>query len=122
MCTNKLEWWSRRLDALGLLRPLRRHLRSRHVRNSKPDLELLRRTIARAAGDAACAVMVGDLSPTSPPPARQGVPVVGVDYGHTETPVAELGPDRVISALPSCLAAVVALLGAANQPNLAGRR
>ena len=65
----------------------------------KPDPELLRRTIARAGGDAGATVMVGD-SVTDIAIARAaGVPVVAVDYGYTETPVAELGADRVISAL-----------------------
>ena len=39
-----------------------------------------------------------------------GIPVIAVDYGYTETPVDELGPDRVISALSELPAAVFDLL------------
>jgi phosphoglycolate phosphatase len=39
------------------------------------------------------------------------VPVIAVDYGYTETPVGELGPDRVIGALRDLPPAVFELLG-----------
>jgi phosphoglycolate phosphatase len=39
---------------------------------------------------------------------------VAVDYGYTETPVGELGPDRVISALSELPEAVFSLLQAGS--------
>jgi phosphoglycolate phosphatase len=39
-----------------------------------------------------------------------GVPVIAVAYGYTETPVAGLGPDRVIGALSDLPGAVFDLL------------
>ena len=75
----------------------------------KPDPEVLRRTIAAAGGNPQHAVMVGD-SLTDIRTARgAGVPVIAVDFGYTDLPVAELGPDRVISGfsqLPAAIAAV----------------
>jgi phosphoglycolate phosphatase len=123
VCTNKLEWLSRRLlEALGLAGRFVAICGADTFGIQKPDPELLRRTIARAAGDAACAVMVGDSLADIATARAAGVPVVGVDYGYTEIPVAELGPDRVISALSELPAAVVALLGAANSQARARRR
>jgi hypothetical protein len=34
------------------------------------------------------------------------VPVVAVDFGYTDVPVATLGPDRVIGELPAAIAAL----------------
>ena len=42
-----------------------------------------------------------------------GTPVIAVDFGYTETPVAELGPDRIDQQFRSiCRAAVFDLIGA----------
>jgi phosphoglycolate phosphatase len=113
ICTNKLEWLSRRLlDALGLSGRFVAICGADTFGLQKPDPEPLRRTIARAAGDPTRAVMVGDSLSDIVAARGAGVPVVGVDYGYTETPIAELGPDRVISALPELPAAVLALLSA----------
>jgi len=72
----------------------------------------VRRTIARAGGDADWAVMVGD-SITDIATARgAGVPVVAVDYGYSQTPVTELGADRVVSTLSALPNAVFDLLRA----------
>ena len=115
VCTNKLERLSRRLlDALGLSNRFVAICGADTFGIQKPNPELLRRTIARAAGDAARTVMVGDSLTDIATARAAGVPIVGVDYGYTETPVAELGPDRVISALSELPAAVVALLDAGS--------
>ena len=89
----------------------------------KPDPETLRLTIARAGGDPARAVMVGD-SDTDVRLARAAaVPVIGVDFGYTQTPMAELGTgpsDQAIST--HCRHAVMELLpriGAAQDENTA---
>jgi phosphoglycolate phosphatase-like HAD superfamily hydrolase len=41
-----------------------------------------------------------------------GLPVIAVGYGYTDVPVAELGPDRVISHFDEPKEACGALLGA----------
>jgi phosphoglycolate phosphatase len=113
VCTNKLEWLAvRLLDALALSERFAAICGGDTFGLQKPDPELLRRTIARAGGDADWAVMVGD-SITDIATARgAGVPVVAVDYGYTQTPVTELGADRVVSALSALPNAVFDLLRA----------
>jgi phosphoglycolate phosphatase len=41
--------------------------------------------------------MVGDSRTDIDTAKAAGSPVVAVDFGYTDTPVSELGPDRVIS-------------------------
>ena len=73
VCTNKLEWLAvRLLDALALSKRFAAICGGDTFGLQKPDPELLRRTIARAGGDAASAVMVGIPSPTSPSRMRPG--------------------------------------------------
>ena len=100
VCTNKLEWLAvRLLDALALSKRFAAICGGDTFGLQKPDPELLRRTIARAGGDADWAVMVGDSITDIATARAAGVPVVAVDYGYSQTPVTELGADRVISAL-----------------------
>jgi phosphoglycolate phosphatase len=76
----------------------------------KPNPEMLRRTIARTGGDAGSTVMVGDSLTDITTARAAGVPVVAVDYGYTERPVAEMGADRVIGELSALPDAVFDLL------------
>jgi phosphoglycolate phosphatase len=63
-------------------------------------------TIRAAGGEIARAIMIGD-SVTDIKTARAaGVPVIAVDFGYTDIPVTELGPDRVISHFDALLEAV----------------
>ena len=111
VCTNKLEWLSvRLLDALSLSQRFVAICGADTFGMSKPNPELLRRTIARADGHPDRAVMVGDSISDIATARAAGVPVVAVDYGYTETPVGEFGPDRVISALPDLPNAVFDLI------------
>jgi phosphoglycolate phosphatase len=122
VCTNKLEWLSvRLLDALGLSSRFAAICGADTFGLQKPHPDLLRRTIARADGEPAHAVMVGDSISDIATARAAGVPVVAVDYGYAETPVRELGPDRVISALAELPSAVFDLLRAGN-PAAAERR
>jgi phosphoglycolate phosphatase len=78
----------------------------------KPDPEVLRRTVAAAGGSLQDAIMVGD-SLTDIRTARSaGIPVVAVDFGYTERPVAEFSPDRIISDFGQLPAAIAELCGA----------
>jgi phosphoglycolate phosphatase len=55
--------------------------------------------------------MVGDSLNDIATARAAAIPVVAVDYGYTETPVGELGADRVISSLTELPPAVFGLLG-----------
>jgi phosphoglycolate phosphatase len=111
VCTNKLEWLSLRLlDAFALSKRFVAVCGADTFGLRKPDPELLRLTLARAGGSPDRAVMVGDSLSDIATARAAGVPVVAVGYGYTETPVGELGPDRVIGALPELPAAVFDLL------------
>jgi phosphoglycolate phosphatase len=111
VCTNKLEWLSLRLlHALGLAAYFAAICGQDTFGVQKPDPEMLRRTIACAGGRWECAVMVGD-SATDIQTARAArVPIVGVDFGYTEIPLAQLKPDRLIGSFADLPAAVLDLL------------
>ena len=110
VCTNKLEALSVRL--LGKL-----ELSDRFVAicgqdtfgMQKPDPEILRRTIGAAGGRLESTIMIGD-SVTDIRTARAaGVPVIAVDFGYSDRPIAEFGPDRIIShfsQLPAAIATI----------------
>jgi phosphoglycolate phosphatase len=113
VCTNKLQWLSvRLLDTLGISQRFVAICGADAFGLQKPDPELLRRTIARAEGDPGRAIMVGDSISDIAMARAAGVPVVAVDYGYTDTPVGELGPDRVITALADLPNAAFELLAA----------
>jgi phosphoglycolate phosphatase len=113
VCTNKLEWLSvRLLDALGLSKRFSAICGADTFGISKPDPEMLRRTIARAATADDGAVMVGDSLTDIATARAAGIPVIAVDFGYTDTPVSALAPDRIISRFADLPEAVHALMGA----------
>jgi phosphoglycolate phosphatase len=115
VCTNKLEWLSvRLLDALGLSYRFAAICGADTFGLQKPNPDLLRRTIARAEGEPGHAVMVGDSISDIATARAAGVPVVAVDHGYTETPVSELGADRIISTFAELPSAVFDLLRAGS--------
>ena len=111
VCTNKLEWLSLRLlDVLGFSGRFAAICGADTFGVSKPNPEILCGTIGRAGGHIECAVMVGD-SGTDIATARAAkIPVVAVDFGYTETPVEQLGADRVISRFADLPTAVLELI------------
>ena len=115
VCTNKMEYSSKllleKLDALdyfafvcgqdtfGVAKP-----------NPKPLVE----TVARSGGSLGRSLMIGD-SVTDIHTARAaGMPVIAVDFGYTDVPVADLGPDKVISHFDELYEAVLNLTKAAR--------
>ena len=98
VCTNKGEALSRLLlDELGLTDRFAAICGADTFSGRKPDPVHLFGTVEQAGGIRERAVMVGD-SITDIRAARNAdIPVVAVDFGYTEVPVAELSPDRVIS-------------------------
>jgi phosphoglycolate phosphatase len=98
VCTNKLEWLSKLLlDRLGLSARFAAICGADTFGVSKPDPVILRETVARAGGQLSSAIMVGDAGPDVGVARRAGIPVIGVAFGYTEIPIAELKPDRLIS-------------------------
>jgi phosphoglycolate phosphatase len=56
--------------------------------------------------------MVGDASTDIAVARAAGTAVIAVDFGYSETPVAALAPDRIVSSFAHLPAAVFALLAA----------
>jgi len=111
VCTNKLEWLSKRLlDELGLSARFSAICGADTFGVSKPDPAILRQTLARAGGHLASAIMIGDAGPDVGVARRAGIPVIGVEFGYTDVPIAELKPDRLIGHMRELPAAVASLL------------
>jgi phosphoglycolate phosphatase len=110
VCTNKLEWLSKLLlDRLGLSARFAAICGADTFGVSKPDPVILRETVARAGGQLSSAIMVGDAGPDVGVARRAGIPVIGVAFGYTEIPIAELKPDRLISHMRELPVAVDSL-------------
>jgi phosphoglycolate phosphatase len=110
VCTNKLEWLSKLLlDQLGLSARFSAICGADTFGVSKPDPAILRQTVARAGGLLSSAIMVGDAGPDIGVARRAGVPVIGVGFGYTDVPIADLKPDRLISHMSELPAAVESL-------------
>src|SRR6201990_3526225 len=113
VCTNKLEWlWKKLLDELGLSRRFAAICGADTFGVSKPDPTILRQTVAQAGGQMSSAIMVGDAGPDIGVARRAGVPVIGVEFGYTEIPIADLKPDRLIGHFRDLPAAVESLMAA----------
>jgi len=113
VCTNKLEWLSKKLlNELGLSHRFAAICGADTFGVSKPDPIILQQTVARAGGDLAATIMVGDAGPDVGVARRTGVPVIGVEFGYTDVPIAELKPDRLIGHMRELPAAVESLVKA----------
>ena len=110
VCTNKLEALSRQLlKVLDLTRRFEVICGQDTFRIQKPDPDVLLRTIEAAGGDPRGSVMVGDSGTDIATARGAGIPIVAVDFGYSETPVAELKPDRLISHFDQLPGAVMEL-------------
>lgn len=97
VCTNKFEWLSRRLlDALEMSRRFAAICGQDTFGVKKPDPEILWQTIGKAGGDQQRAVMVGDSAVDIVLARAANVPVIAVDFGYTDVPIATLHPDRIV--------------------------
>ena len=107
VCTNKLEWLSKLLlDKLALSRRFAAICGADTFGVAKPDPVILQQTLARAGTPLAGAIMVGDAGPDVGVARRAGIPVIGVEFGYTDVPIAELKPDRLIGHFRELPAAV----------------
>ena len=110
VCTNKLE----RLSVL-LLEELNIASRFEAICGQdtfgiqKPDPEVLRRTIAAAGGSPQRAIMIGDSATDIRTARAAGIPVIAVDFGYSDRPVSEFGPDRIISHFAQLRSAIAAI-------------
>jgi phosphoglycolate phosphatase len=113
VCTNKLEFLSKLLlDKLDLSKRFAAICGADTFGVSKPDPVILQQTLARAGRPLSGAIMVGDAGPDVGVARRAGVPVIGVEFGYTDVPIAELKPDRLIGHFGELPAAVNSLIGA----------
>jgi phosphoglycolate phosphatase len=111
VCTNKLEWLSvRLLDALGLSERFAAICGQDTFGVQKPHPDIVHATLRRAGGSAAEAIMVGDSETDIATARAAGIPVIAVDFGYTDRPVATFGPDRIISRFGQLPGAVMDLL------------
>ena len=100
VCTNKLEWLSKLLlDRLELTPRFAAICGADTFGISKPDPSFLRQTVLRAGGHISSTIMIGDAGTDVGVARRANVPVIGVTFGYTETPIEELNPDLVISRM-----------------------
>jgi phosphoglycolate phosphatase len=111
VCTNKLEWLSKHLlDRLNLSPRFAAICGADTFGIAKPDPAILRQTVARAGGQISSAIMVGDAGPDIGAARRAAIPVIGVSFGYTEVPIADLKPDRVIHHMSELCEAVEGLM------------
>jgi phosphoglycolate phosphatase len=107
VCTNKLEWLAvKLLKTLGLAERFAAICGQDTFKVQKPNPEILLGTIRKAGGEPKQAVMVGDSGTDIRTARAANVPVVAVDFGYAEAPIATLKPDRIISSyaeLPSAI-------------------
>jgi len=111
VCTNKLEWLSvRLLDQLGLAPRFAAICGADTFGIAKPAPGGLIKTIERAGGTPARAVMIGDSATDVGAARAAAIPVICVDFGYSDAPVATLGADRVISHMHQLPAEIGACL------------
>jgi phosphoglycolate phosphatase len=111
VCTNKMEGSARLLlERLGIADHFAFICGQDTFGVSKPDPKPLVGTVAAAGGSLARSVVIGDSATDIKAARAAGLPVIAVDYGYTDVPVTELGPDRIIShfrELPDACAALI---------------
>ena len=98
VCTNKMEMLARRLvDGLGLTRRFAAITGGDTFAVRKPDAEHLLGTVRLAGADPGRTVMIGDSLNDMLVARNAGVPSIGVPFGYSDVPVADLEPTHVIT-------------------------
>lgn len=98
VCTNKREGMSRLLlETLGLASRFMAIAGRDTFPVYKPHPDHLTGAIRLAGGDPSLAVMIGDSDTDIRTARAAGVPVIGVPFGYTDTPIDQLGPDAVVA-------------------------
>jgi phosphoglycolate phosphatase len=123
VCTNKTEGLAKLLiTKLGIAERFAFICGQDTFGVAKPDPKPLIETIAAAGGSRKRAIMVGDSETDIKTARAAGAPVIAVDFGYADTPVQELGPDRVISHFDELMEACDAISLADRWPDVAGAR
>ena len=108
--TNKYEKPAVKLvEALGSLGRFKAVCGQNTFTVCKPDGNALFATIEKAGGDPRRTIMVGDTITDVTTAQNAKLPVVAVDFGYADRPVATMNPDRVISHFDELVDAVTAL-------------
>lgn len=116
VCTNKLEAYARLLlDELNLSHWFDAVTGGDSFAFRKPDGRHILETVARAGG-AGRVVMIGDSSADVDAARSASVPVVGVTFGYTTVPMADLKPDVLIDSFAELPGAVRGLAGEPGAP------
>ena len=111
ICTNKMEGSAKLLmEKLGVAGRFDFICGQDTFGVGKPDPKPLLGAIAASGGVSDRAIMVGDSATDIKTARAAGLPVIAVDFGYTDVPVTELGPDRVISHFDELAAACAALM------------
>lgn len=98
ICTNKLESLSiKLLEALGLRHYFGAIVGPDTIGVAKPDPKPFHETVARLGLRDARAVMVGDSETDILTARAAGVPIIAVPFGYTPRPIADYGPDFVVT-------------------------
>ena len=98
VCTNKTEILSKKLlECLGIAHRFAAICGQDTFAFRKPDPRHLVETIALAGGNPERALMVGDSVTDIDTAKAAGIPVIAVDFGHTDRHVREFEPSQVIS-------------------------
>ena len=110
VCTNKTELLAIQLiESLGLSSRFAAICGGDTFPVRKPHADHLLGTIERAGGQRDRAIMVGDSRADIEAARNAGIPVIGVTFGYTDTPVAALGPDAIIEHYDGLWEAVAVL-------------
>ncbi len=111
VCTNKPTDLSRdlltKLDIAGLFDGV---VGVDAVSAIKPDSAHLIEAVAAVGGNLARTVMVGDAATDAGAARAAGTPLILVDFGYTEIPVAELAPDILLHHFDDLVDACAGLL------------
>lgn len=115
VCTNKYEQLSRLLLVELKLADSFRAIAGRDTFPvCKPDPAHLTGAIGMAGGRADRAVMVGDSEVDIATAVAADIPSIGVTFGYTSRPIAELGPGALIDHYREFPAALAKVLGSAR--------
>lgn len=107
VCTNKFEHLARKLlTELGEVERFVAITGGDTFAERKPDPEHLRKTAQLAGVDPACCMMVGDSINDIAAAKAAAMPVIAVDFGYSDIPVARLNPDIIISHYDQLFSAV----------------
>lgn len=115
VCTNKLEGLARLLlDELELTPHFTAICGGDTFAFRKPHPGHIIETIQMSGGDASLAVMVGDSAADINAAKAAAIPCIGMTFGYTDIPVAELGPDIVLDHFDGLYDAAERLLQASR--------